>query len=338
MDEVEEDASNMSSSENGHLAYARRRQERPKSAVRRRTVDRDLDEAIEVVEDEDDLDEEDDDDDDDDDEEDFIEGHQRLTRSQKRPLTTSTTGGGEGSTIATSQQQHMTRAQSATFSSDEGLINNQGVHDLFADILFAGDDDDDLDDEALIDGLEDSADLSMQQEAVELFGEEYEEWRLVQEPQRPFQSAGPPLSASNSRSVVDKRRKRLHRILTSQDGTDGMVAGEAELMERLIARTRGDAESRAKIAGLQEQQQLRPRQFSFGYPELQKASGLRVLRRLVERQQNLEHSDAILVHQIASSGQNDGDFSSSSSKPQQPQELFYRKKPPARLKPLHTLD
>ena len=79
------------------------------------------------------------------------------------------------------------------------------------------------------------------------------------------------------------------------------------------------------------------------FPDLQKASGIRVLRHTVERQRSIENTDAAILRQFR---QNHEVFSaeqssklSNESDNQQVGDLFsettqYRKKPPARLKPL----
>lgn len=63
--------------------------------------------------------------------------------------------------------------------------------------------------------------------------------------------------------------------------------------------------------------------------ELQKASGLRVLRRLVERQKSVEESDNVLVKELVASYPN-------SAKCHDAGGLLKnsKRKPPARLKPL----
>ena len=62
----------------------------------------------------------------------------------------------------------------------------------------------------------------------------------------------------------------------------------------------------------------------FSLVELQKATGLRVLRRLVERQKSVEESDAVLVKELIKPGVRRPIINLDSCK----------KKPPARLKPL----
>jgi len=63
----------------------------------------------------------------------------------------------------------------------------------------------------------------------------------------------------------------------------------------------------------------------FFLSELQKASGLRVLRRLVERQRSVEESESIMTKELISAYplENRSSFLDKA-----------RKKPPARLKPL----
>ena len=65
-------------------------------------------------------------------------------------------------------------------------------------------------------------------------------------------------------------------------------------------------------------------QSTFSLVELQKATGLRVLRRLVERQKSVEESDAVLVKELIKPGVRRPIINLDSCK----------KKPPARLKPL----
>lgn len=60
--------------------------------------------------------------------------------------------------------------------------------------------------------------------------------------------------------------------------------------------------------------------------ELQKASGLRVLRRLLERQKSVEESDNVLVKDLIASYPNSAKSGRWAEKS--------NKKPPARLKPL----
>ena len=77
--------------------------------------------------------------------------------------------------------------------------------------------------------------------------------------------------------------------------------------------------------------------------DLQKASGIRVLRHTVERQKTIENTEAVILRQFQQnhelfSTENSSKLSNESNN-QQGSDLFseitqYRKKPPARLKPL----
>ena len=66
---------------------------------------------------------------------------------------------------------------------------------------------------------------------------------------------------------------------------------------------------------------------SGGYPDLQKASGLKVLKKTVERQRSLQKSEGALAKQVQ------GDLTTGSSRSSSSSEC-YRKKPPARLNPI----
>ena len=78
------------------------------------------------------------------------------------------------------------------------------------------------------------------------------------------------------------------------------------------------------MAGFSQNNIAAPK-LSFFLSELQKASGLKVLRRLVERQRSVEESESIMAKELISAYpvQNRSGYLDKA-----------RKKPPARLKPL----
>jgi len=241
------------------------------------------------------------------------------------------------------------RAQSATFSKeDEGFVNQQGVHELFADILFA--DPADLEDDncSIASGVDEDM-LFSRSRSIEEWEEELEE--RPRDIEQEINLVNTKTSATQNRNFHRQNSNRALRKLLSQslteDGTQQFMEEEANMMKRLLSRTSFDAE----IEEARLEKQPKHRQLLLAYPvedffwvddsedffwedvnestqeELQQASGLRVLRRLVQRQKSIEESDNILVKELIASCPNSAQSIRSSIE-------NTKKKPPARLKPL----
>ena len=127
---------------------------------------------------------------------------------------------------------------SATFSDeDEGFINQQGVHELFAEILFADPDDfeetcSEIDENVL-----------------------YSNSRSFDEEQDDFEDENP----SQDTNLEDKGRpnKEKHSI---EDGTQKLLEQEAKMMQRLLARTAYNQEACGKI------NPINLKKYLLGYP------------------------------------------------------------------------